>query len=67
MEMVKIPPWSVFISRGDVVHAGAAHADHGVDTEGYIWRYHMYFVPRVYSLPDAVHLKEGFSPEFSLN
>ena len=65
VNLIHVPPFSIFIGRGDFLHAGAAYKDspHS-DT---LLRYHMYFVPSSFSLPDGVflahHIKLNFTEE----
>ncbi len=47
VEMIFIPPWSIFIGRGDLRHAGAAFKDGPVtdiEKKSLLLRYHMYFI-----------------------
>ena len=59
---IKIPPYSVFVGRGDMFHAGAGYDDY--ITKGTNVRYHMYLVPDKVKLLDAIHLDSTFTPEF---
>ena len=62
LKKVKIPPFSVFVGRGDLTHAGAAYEDSQVK-EGLI-RYHLYFAPRGVRIEDGVHRFGEFRPRF---
>ena len=62
VEMVLIPPNSIGVGRGDVVHAGASFEDSGTNDE--LLRYHLYFVPSTFSLPDGVFLDSDFKTNF---
>ncbi|KAI0556883.1 hypothetical protein FGB62_382g03 [Gracilaria domingensis] len=59
--LVEIPPKSIFVGRGDVFHAGSGSEDFPIS--GGCIRYHTYFIPEGYSLPDAVHLNHRFQPK----
>ena len=63
--MVNIPPFSIFVGRGDVFHCGAGFDDYLGDS-GQL-RYHLYFVPKDKHLPDGVHLNMDFKPRFRAN
>ena len=63
-ELVKIPPLSCMLVRGDVVHFGAGWKDHEEVVEsGVLARYHLYCVPENVELRNVVHLVEGYRPE----
>jgi len=62
VNMIRIPPYSIFVGRGDVFHAGHGFDDYEEDSG--MLRYHMYFVPDGVSLPDGVHLLHAFRPTF---
>ena len=50
LECIEIPINSVFVSHGYIQHGGAGWKGcHSL-------RYHMYFVPVNYRLPDGIHL-----------
>ncbi|KAI0560010.1 hypothetical protein FGB62_128g110 [Gracilaria domingensis] len=61
-----IPPYSVFVGRGDVTHARASGKDKVDRPESMdlLVGYHMYMVPEGYALPDAVHRVRDFRPTF---
>lgn len=59
---VLIPPFSMFVGRGDMFHCGAGFDDYPGDSG--LLRYHLYFVPESVSLPDGVHLLCEFQPTF---
>ena len=59
---VTIPPYSIAIGRGDVLHAGASYEDSG--TKDMLLRYHMYFVPDKFKLPDGVFLDSSLKFKF---
>lgn len=63
--MVNIPPFSVFVGRGDMFHCGAAFDDYPGDS-GQL-RYHLYFIPKGVQLADSVHLNTNFRPRFRAN
>jgi len=62
-KLVTIPPFSVFIGRGDLFHAGPSEEDVRECKNGSL-RYHLYFAPKGDSLPDAVHNVKDFRPPF---
>lgn len=62
---VRIPPYSIFVGRGDLFHGGAAAQDSSMK-DGDL-RYHLYFVPHSHALPNAVHLMSKFQPVFRKN
>ena len=55
-----IPPYSIAIRRGDVMHAGASFEDSR--TNDVLLRYHLYFVPSTLDLPDGVYVDTTFKP-----
>lgn len=61
---VIIPPFSIFVGRGDMFHAGAAFEDYDTDSESL--RYRLYFVPENRKLTDQVYLQRLFNPEFKV-
>lgn len=63
--LVMIPPFSVLVGRGDMLHAGAAFEDSARLLR--LIRYHTYFVPENQDLPDAVHLIPKLKPRFKAN
>lgn len=62
VELISIPPFSIMVGRGDLFHAGAAYEDSTL--KSHLLRYHMYFIPNNYSLPDGVFLAHTFKPNF---
>ena len=62
VNLIHIPPFSIFIGRGDVLHAGASYED-SPRSDTYL-RYHLYFVPSYFSLPDGVFLAHGMNLNF---
>ena len=56
-----IPPYSVLFASGYIPHAGASYEDMNGKS---LLRYHVYFIPEGYTLPDGVHFTPGYSPEF---
>ena len=63
VNLIHIPPFSIFIGRGDVLHAGAGYND--TPRPNTYLRYHMYFVPSSFSLPDGVFLAHGVNLKFN--
>ena len=71
-EKIMIPPYSVFVGRGDLHHGGGSEKDassdkageslSSTDKQGWI-RYHLYFVPHHAYLSDGIHYVFEFSPE----
>lgn len=59
LELIRAPPYYIFVGRGDIFHAGCSFEENG-GTGGL--RYHLYFVTRSSSLPDGVHLLQYFRP-----
>ena len=55
MELINIPPHSVFVGHGHVQHAGAGWTG----TENL--RYHMYLIPEGHNMKDAVAFAYGWS------
>ena len=49
LETIEIPPYSIFIGHGWIQHSGAGW------NGSHCLRYHLYFVPEGYSLPDGIH------------
>ena len=65
--MVTIPPFSIFVGRGDLYHAGPAYADyHEEDVREGSIRYHLYGVPWFVKLSDGVHNVKEFKPKFQM-
>lgn len=60
--MIKIPPLSIFVGRGDLYHAGASYDDS--PSQSGLMRYHMYLAPDDYRLSDAVNYHPHFNPRF---
>lgn len=62
---VYIPPYSVFVGRGDLFHAG--YGMEGFSPNGRLvygkqsLRYHIYCVPEEYELPNGIHTLKQFS------
>ncbi|KAI0558573.1 hypothetical protein FGB62_201g01 [Gracilaria domingensis] len=52
---------SVFVGRGDVYHGGTYFEE--FKTRNSCIRYHMYFVPKGYELPDGIHSHPLFKPK----
>lgn len=61
LEFITIPPFSVFIGRGDLIHAGAAHKD---QNHPFCARYHLYIRPSRLDIPNKVHLVPDCIPTF---
>ena len=59
---VMIPPFSIAIGRGDVLHGGGAYEDSA--TKDMLLRYHMYFVPNNFKLPDGVFFDHSLKFNF---
>lgn len=66
VNLITIPPYSILVARGDVLHAGAGWNDKGssAPTDGRSASYHATFVSSGYDLPDGLHLMKGFLPRF---
>ena len=63
-DRVSIPPYSVFIARGDLQHAGAGSADYEDFTKNQA-RLHTLFFPASEQFPDAISLVDNFNPRFA--
>ena len=62
VEKVVVPPYSMIIVRGDVMHCGASAEDQeGLEK---CIRYHYYLVPKQHDLTDNIHLLRPFKPPF---
>lgn len=57
LELIEIPPHSIFICRGDVVHAGAGYKECNGER---LWRYHLYAARDNSPHADAIHLREMY-------
>lgn len=63
-ELVKIPPYSCVLVRGDCVHFGAGFGDRDTEVvDGVLIRYHMYFIRSGIDIGDAVNWVDGFCPK----
>lgn len=62
LKKIIIPPYSLFIGRGDLTHAGAGFGDSSVPNG--LLRYHIYFAPRGVRIEDGVHRIGIFRPRF---
>lgn len=62
-EIVRIPPWSVFVARGDLPHGGCGfHDRQPIVTSEFMLRYHMYFIPHGVEVGNLVNLCGDFAP-----
>jgi hypothetical protein len=63
-KLVHIPPYSIFVGRGDLVHAGAADTDLNPDSRELAYKHntrvHLYAVREGYHLLDAIGLPTEF-------
>ena len=62
MELITVPPYSIFYGRGDLYHGGAAHEDQ----RGLLYciRYHIYFKPIGTEIKDAIEYCKDFDIGF---
>lgn len=58
LSILNIPPHSIFICRGDVIHAGCGYKAHEGKRK---WRYHLYLVRENSPHADAIHLRKEYS------
>lgn len=59
---VIIPPWSVFIGRGDLFHSSGGFGD--VANDNGQLRYHIYILPEDVDIPCIMKTVAGFNPPF---
>ena len=59
-----IPPHSLYIGRGDVMHAGAGFEDYDV-FDGNQLRIHSLFYPARETFPNAIHIIKEYRPRFA--
>ena len=62
-ELKVISPYSLFIARGDLKHAGAGSADYPMFENPQV-RLHVLFFPNSDTFPNAIHITNGFHPQF---
>lgn len=64
--IVKVPPYSVIVGNGDNFHAAPARSDGDIEGLSAVdtVRYHVLFVKKRYSLPNAVHFVPDFKTRF---
>ena len=55
-------PSSEFIGSGYILHCGASFKDSNNKES---MRYHAYFIPEGYKLPDGVHVVTGYDPVYN--
>lgn len=60
-----IPPWSIFIGRGDLFHAAPAFGD--VANDNGQLRYYVYILPENIHIPESIYMLRGFNPSTEEN